>query len=144
LHIKIPQGIDEGAALRVAGHGLPAEEPGAPAGDLIVRVFSAPDSRFTRHGADLWRDENIDAADAVLGKKLRVPTLHGPVQVKIPPGTQSEDVLRLRNKGLPKYRQAGRGDVNLRMHIRIPRDPTPQERALYEQLKRLHESTKKT
>jgi molecular chaperone DnaJ len=74
----IPPGIEEGTALRVTGHGLPSPDPGGPAGDLFCVVTNAPDERFVRDGADLWRTERLDVADAVLGTELAVPTLEGP------------------------------------------------------------------
>jgi molecular chaperone DnaJ len=135
LKVRIPAGIDEGMALRVAGHGFPSNS-GGPPGDLYVLVHSAPDARFERIGSDLWRIEEIDVADAVLGTQRTVPTLHGNVEVTIPPGTQPDEVLRLRGKGLPQFGD-GRGDLNLRIRVRIPAELGPKERSLYEQLRAL-------
>jgi molecular chaperone DnaJ len=136
LKVRIPAGIDEGMALRVAGHGFPSEG-GGPPGDLYVLVHSAPDARFERAGGDLWRVEEIDVVDAALGTQLTVPTLHGNVEVTIPPGTQPDAVLRLRGKGLPQFGD-GRGDLNLRIRVRVPEKVSAKERALYEQLRALH------
>lgn len=110
----IPPGIEEGTALRVTGHGLPSPDPGGPAGDLFCVVTNAPDERFVRDGADLWRTERLDVADAVLGTELAVPTLEGPLTVTVPPGTQPGEILRLRGKGLPVYGQRYRGDLKHR------------------------------
>lgn len=135
LMIKIPPGIDDGMALRVPGHGLPGPEPGSPPGDLYVVVRTAPDARFERRGAHLWRTETIDVADAVLGTRISVPTLDGSVSTVIPPGTQPETVLRLRGKGLPYFGAPGRGDLNVRIRVKIPERLSRAERELYERLR---------
>ncbi len=134
LRVAIPAGAEEGMALRIPGHGLPSDEPDGMPGDLYVVVRSMPDPRFERAGADLWRFETIGVADAVLGTRLKVPTLDGVVEVTVPPGTQPDEVLRLRGKGLPVY-GGGRGDLNLRIRVHIPERPTAHERALYEKLR---------
>lgn len=137
LKVRIPPGIEEGTPLRIRGHGMPSEEAGGQAGDLYVIVRSAPDARFERIGADLWRRETIEVADAVLGTRLKVPTLGGDVDVKIPAGTQPDEVLRLRGKGLPRYGDRGHGDLKISIQVHIPEDVSAKERMLYEQLRRL-------
>jgi molecular chaperone DnaJ len=137
LKVKIPKGVDEATALRIEGHGMPSETAGGKPGDLYVVVRSARDPRFERVGADLWRRETISVLDAVLGAKLSVPTLDGEVEVTIPAGTQPDEILRLRGKGLPEFNGAGRGDLNLRIQVQIPEHPNAEERALYEQLRAL-------
>lgn len=134
LKINIPAGIEDGSVLRVAGHGLPAEQSGMPPGDLYVEVYARSDHRFQRHGADLWRTERLTVPDAVLGTRLRVPTLDGAVDVTIPPGMQPDEMLRLRGKGLPRYRHPGRGDLILRMEIVIPEKLSDEEREYYRKL----------
>jgi len=140
LKVSIPPGAEEGMALRIPAHGLPGPEPKSPPGDLYVIVVSAPDARFVRSGADLWRTETLGVADAVLGTTLKAPTLDGTVEVTVPPGTQPGEVLRLRGKGLPQFGERGRGDINLRIEIKIPERLTAQERALYEKLRGLGHS----
>jgi molecular chaperone DnaJ len=135
LKVSIPPGAEEGMALRIPAHGLPSPEPKGPSGDLYVIVAGAPDSRFVRSGADLWRTETLAVADAVLGATLKVPTLDGTVEVTVPSGTQPGAVLRLRGKGLPLFGTRGRGDLNLRIEIKIPERLTVEERALYEKLR---------
>ncbi len=134
LKITIPPGIEEGTVLRVAGHGMPGERPELVAGDLHVAVYSQPDSRFQRRGADLWRLQRVTVSEAVLGGKHRVPTLDGEVAVTIPPGTQPDEVLRLRGKGLPHFQGSGNGDLNLRIQVKIPERLSEEQRRLYEQL----------
>ena len=140
LSVKIPPGIEEGAVLRVAGHGIPA--PGAGiAGDLYVVVRSAPDHRFVRSNADLWRTETIAVADAVLGTELQVPVLDGaPVTVKVTAGTQPGTVLRLHGKGLPEFGKSRHGDMLVRIAVHVPERTSSAERALYERLRELNRS----
>jgi molecular chaperone DnaJ len=137
LAVKIPPGAEDGLALRVPGKGYAGAEPHAPAGDLLVVVRAAPDARFERQGADLWRLQEIDAADAVLGAEIGVPTLDGEVSVKVPPGTQPDSQLRLRGKGLPRFGARGRGDLYLRLAVRLPERPGAEERALWQRLRAL-------
>lgn len=134
LKVNIPAGFEDGMTLRVPGHGLPGGA-GAPPGDLHVIVFAAPDARFQRRGADLWRNETVDVTDAALGTRLVVPTLMGDVEVKVPPGTQPDEVLRLRSKGLPRLDGSGHGDLNLRIQVHVPDKLSDDEAALYEKLR---------
>lgn len=137
IKITIPAGIDEGGVLRVSGHGLPAEEAGIPDGDLYVSVYSQPDARFQRQGADLWQAVSLGVLDAVLGTELSVSTLDAPVQVKIPAGTQPDEVMRLRGKGLSSLNGSGKGDMKLRIQVVLPRELSDEQKALYQQLKKL-------
>ena len=111
LTVTVPVGVEEGMVLRVPGHGLPSPEAGGRAGDLYVVVRSAPDPRFERSGADLWRSETISLTDAVLGVDHEVPKLEGVATVKVPAGTQTGAELRLRRKGLPPFGVGARGDL---------------------------------
>jgi molecular chaperone DnaJ len=129
--------------LRIPGHGLPSSDVGGQPGDLYVIVRSEPDSRFERRGADLWRMETIEIADAVLGAKLKVPTLDGSVEVTVPPGTQPDEVLRLKGKGLPVFGARMHGDINIRIQVYIPEQLSTEERSLYEQLRKMGKSDKK-
>ena len=142
VRIRIPPGIEEGATLRIPKHGLPGEPSGEP-GDLYVVVYSTPDVRFQRRGADLWKAETIAVEDAVLGTKIHVSTLDGEVEVKIPPGIQPDEVLRLKGKGLPRAGSRARGDLKLgdlklRLQVQVPEAVTEEERKLFEQLRVLH------
>jgi molecular chaperone DnaJ len=142
LKVHIPAGLEEATPLRIRKHGMPSDEAGGPPGDLYVVVSSAPDSRFERVGADLWRREILEIADAVLGTRLKVPTLGGEVDVTVPPGTQPDEVLRLRGKGLQQFGGGGHGDLNLRIQVHIPEKPSADERALFEQLRALGQTGK--
>ncbi len=144
LLLHIPKGIEEGMRLRVPGYGLSASLPGVDPGDLLVEVYSRPDSRFQRRGVDLWRSESLYPDEAVLGARHIVPTLEGNVEVKIPPGAQPDEVLRLRGKGLPRYDHRGRGDLNIRLQVQIPTDPTDKEKQLYQTLQTERTKAKST
>jgi molecular chaperone DnaJ len=137
LEIDVPAGVEEGMALRVRGHGLPARERGQPSGDLYVVVRAAPDPRFERHGFDLWRTETIAVADAALGTRVEVPTLEGVAEVTVPPGTQPDAVLRLRGKGLPELGGGRRGDLHVAIRVHVPESLGAEERAVYERLRDL-------
>ena len=137
LKVTIPVGVEEATALRIPAHGMPSEEPNGVPGDLYVIVRSAGDPRFERAGADLWRSETLEVTDAVLGTTLTVPTLDGQVDVKVPAGTQPDEILRLRGKGLARPGGGGYGNLNVRIQVHVPENPTAEERRLYEQLRLL-------
>ncbi len=135
LTVKVPRGAEEGMALRIPRHGEPATEPGNPPGDLYVIVRTEDDPRFQRHGANLWRRLPIDIVDAVLGTRVIVGTLDGEVEIDVPPGTQPDSVLRLQNKGLPRFGSDTYGDLFLRVQVHVPETLTPRERQLYQELR---------
>ena len=135
LKVTIPVGIEDGAVLRVPGYGMASADPAGGAGDLLVAVHAAPDPRFERKGADLWRTETIEIPDAVLGTHIMVPTLRGSADTVVPPGTQPNAVLRLRGEGLPRYGDDGRGDMFVKMRVHVPEELGARERDLYEQLR---------
>jgi len=139
LSVKIPAGVEEGMVLRVPGHGLPSPEAGGAPGDLFVVVRSATDQRFERRGANLWRAETIEVAEAVLGTTVTVPALDGEVTAKVPPGTQPDTVLRLAGKGLPEFDGGRRGDLLVRLQVHIPESLSADERTLYDRLRALGE-----
>lgn len=136
--VRIPAGADEGMALRIPGRGGPAPEAGAPPGDLYVVVRTEPDPRFEHHGADPWRRVAIEVADAVLGSKVKTPTLDGEVEVDVPAGTQPDSVLRLKGKGLLHFGSETRGNLFLRIEVYEPERLSERERQFYEELRRSH------
>jgi molecular chaperone DnaJ len=142
LTVKIPAGVEDGMVLRVPGRGVASEDPQGKPGDLLVLVRSKPDRRFERRGEHLWRVETIEVADAALGTSLEVPTLDGEASVKVPPGTQSDSVLRLKGKGLPRFGGSGRGDLFLRVQVHVPERLSFEERKLYERLQSLSRKDK--
>ena len=106
-------------------------------------VQTAPDARFERDGTNLWHREEIPVADAVLGTRLDIPTLNGPVKVTIPAGTQPDSVLRLKQKGLPEFGGKRRGDLFLRLNVRIPEKLGAEERKLWERLRTVARAEKR-
>lgn len=137
LSVDVPAGAEEGAALRIAGHGLPSTAPGGPPGDAYVVVRSARDPRFVRRGADLWRTEVVSVPEAVLGTTRAVPTLEEDVTVTLPAGAQPGTVLRVPGRGLPHSGGPGRGDLHVAVIVAVPERLTRKERRLYEQLRDL-------
>jgi len=132
LEVNIPKGITDGSRLRLASQGAPSPT-GGPAGDLYLRVHIKPDPRFGINGHDLTMRLDLAPWEAALGSTVTIPTLTGPVQLRVPPGTQSGQVLRLRGKGLPK-RTGGNGDLLATVRIVVPKNLTEKERALFEEL----------
>ena len=120
LTIKIPAGIDNSESIRYGGQGE-AGEKGAPAGDLYIRVRVKPDSRFKREGYDVRSDVEIKFTQASLGDKIEIETVEGFVELKIPEGTQSGTVFRLKEKGIPKLRGRGKGDHLVTVKVKIPK-----------------------
>ena len=135
LSVRIPVGVEDGAVLRVPGHGLPADKQGAPPGDLFVVIRAAADPRFERRGADLYRAETIDVVDAVLGASIDVPLLDGRQSVDVPAGAQPDTILRLVGKGLPRFGGGPRGDLYVRLQVHVPERLTGRQRRLFEQLR---------
>jgi molecular chaperone DnaJ len=133
ITVKVPIGIDEGYQLRLRGEGEMAPNSGSP-GDLYVLVHIVPNELFMREGDELLYILMIGYPQAALGAEVSVPTLEGPTTVKIHPGTQPGEVIRLKGKGMPRFRGYGKGDLLVRVKISVPEKLTPQQRALLEQL----------
>ncbi len=119
IEITIPAGVDTGHRLRVAGEGE-AGERGGPPGDLYVYITVKPHPLFKRTGNDLILEQKISFAQAALGATIEVPTLEGTATLKIPEGTQTGTLFRLRGKGVPYLRGSGRGDELVRVRIDVP------------------------
>jgi molecular chaperone DnaJ len=142
ITVKIPLGIDEGYQLRLRGEGEMAPNGDEP-GDLYVQVHVVPNELFVREGDDLMHVLIISYPQAALGGEVSVPTLEGPATVKIHPGTQPGETIRLKGKGMPHFRGYGRGDLLVRLGIAVPEKLTTQQRTLLEQLaKELGEAAK--
>ncbi|MFB3888079.1 MAG: molecular chaperone DnaJ [Candidatus Bathyarchaeia archaeon] len=139
ITVKVPIGIDEGYQLRLRGEGDAAPQGGEP-GDLYVLVHIAPHEYFIRDGDELHYALTITYPQAVLGAEVQVPTLEGPTVIKIPPGTQPSEVLRVRGKGMPRFRGYGKGDLLIRVGIVVPDKVTQEQRRLLEQLADLDEN----
>jgi DnaJ-class molecular chaperone len=119
IDLKVPAGVEDGQQLRLSGQGEPG--PAGP-GDALVTILITPDSRFTRDGDDLRTELLVPLATAVLGGKVRTPTVDGEVLLTIQPGTTSGKLLRLKEKGWAK-KAGGRGDLLVRALVDVPADP---------------------
>lgn len=133
--VKIPPGIREGQRIRLAGKGQTGAG-GGPAGDLYLRVKLARHPDFRVEEGNLHYELELEPWDAVLGTNTMVPTLDGRVNLRIAPGTQNHQRLRLRGLGLPD-REGRRGDLLVEVRIEVPESVTPQEKDLWEKLKAL-------
>jgi curved DNA-binding protein len=135
VEVRIPPGVGEGSRVRVAGEG--GRAAGGRSGDLYLRVRIAPDPAFERKGHDLATTVRVPLTSAVLGGEAQVPTLDGPVGIRIPPETPAGQVFRLRGHGLPKPGEKGlRGDLLATLAVELPRHLTARQRELFEELRR--------
>ncbi len=136
LKLKIKPGARHGQKIRIKGKGGPGINGGTP-GDLYITYHIALPPEFKSDGQDLYVDVHVDAPAAVLGEKINVPTPEGSVaKINLPPGTSSGKKFRLRGKGLFK-KDGSRGDLYATIQIDVPKNPPPEERKLYEELKKL-------
>jgi len=134
FQVRIPPGITDGKRIRVPGQGEPGSG-GGEAGDLYLRVRHAAHPDFSTHGADVYHDLEIAPWEAVLGAEIPVPTLNGTVKLRIPPGSENGQQLRIRGRGLPKGKSGEHGDFHAVLSVQLPNHPSDQERALWEQLR---------
>jgi len=130
IKVKIPAGVDTGAHLRVRGEG---ESGTAGRGDLYVIIEVQPNPVFERHDNDVLTEINISLSKAILGDAVEVPTLNGKVSMKIPAGTQSGRIFRLKEKGIPDLHGRGNGDELVRVNVEIPTRLTSEQRRLIEE-----------
>ena len=138
VSMNITPGADTGTRLRLAGQG-DAGAPGAPPGDLYVFIRVAEDDLFERDGANIQCEVPITFAEAALGASVRVPTLTGRADLRVPPGTQSGRVLRLRGLGLPSLHNGRKGDLLVRVYVEVPARLSREQRELVERLAELDE-----
>jgi len=134
LKIKIPAGVDDNSSLRIRGEG---ESGMSSKGDLYVLIGVKPHSIFKREGNDLYTEGSISFAKAALGGEVEIPTLNGKVKMKIPAGTQSGKVFRIRGKGMPDLHGYGRGDELVRIRIKVPTSLTQQQKRLLEEFAKI-------
>jgi len=133
IKVKIPAGVDTGSNLRVRGEG----EPGAAGrGDLYVVIEVEPHHIFERHENDILTQIKISLSKAVLGADVEVPTLDGKAEMKIPAGTQSGNIFRLRDKGIPDVHTKEKGDELIKVIVEIPKNLTSEQRRLIEEFAR--------
>jgi curved DNA-binding protein len=132
--VKIPPGISSGKKLRIAGKGQQGAW-GGPAGDLIIKIIVAPHPVFGRKGDNLTVSHEITLTQAVLGTRVEVPTLDDKtLSLTIPPGTQSHTQMRIKDHGVPRFNKTGRGDLYVKIVVRLPKSLTPEQEELFKQL----------
>lgn len=137
IRVTIPAGVADGQRLKLRGHGGEAPQ-GGTRGDLYITFRIAPDNTFTRSGDDLYIRTALPLTTAVLGGEVNVPTLTGDVRMKVGAGTQPGGKMRLRGKGMPKYKkETERGDLIVTFDVHIPETLTDEQRALYTRLQQL-------
>jgi molecular chaperone DnaJ len=133
LKVKIPAGINDGESIRLSGQGE-AGQKGASAGDLYLRVNVLKHKKFVRDGYDIRTEEKISVKQAILGDKIDIETIHGTMTLKIPEGTQSGTVFKLKEKGVTKLQNRGIGDQFVKVNVNIPKDLKRKDRQLLESL----------
>ncbi len=133
VSVEIPAGVSENNYLTLRGQGA-AGPRNAPNGDLLVMIEVKDDERFERDGDNLVYDLPLSFSQAALGAAVAIPTPYGDERVSIPPGTQTETVLRLRSKGLPRLGQGGHGDLHIRIHVWTPENLTEDQARVLREL----------
>ena len=129
IEIRVLPGINTGERLRVSGEGN-AGENGGPSGDLYVAIKVRPHEIFRRDGLDIYCDVPIPFTTAALGGKVTVPTVTGPGEITIPPGTQNGTNFRLRGQGMPNINGGSRGDEYVRLLVQVPVNLSSEQKRL--------------
>ena len=133
LSVNIPQGVEEGTRIRLAGEGEPGSN-GGPPGDLYIFMSVKPHKIFIRDGHDLNCKATIKLATAALGGEIEVPSIDGSkIKLSIPSGTQSEDKFRLKHKGMRKLRSTACGDMYVHVHVETPINLSKKQKDLLEE-----------
>jgi molecular chaperone DnaJ len=139
--VDVPAGADEGIQLRLTGQGEPAPRGGV-AGHLYVVLHVQPHRFFKRQGNDLLLEMPINVAQATLGDEFAISTLDGKeVTLKVPAGTQSGRIVRIRAEGVPFLREHGRGDLQVHVKVRTPTELTDEQKKLFRQLAATFDTT---
>lgn len=134
IDLEIPAGVAEGMQLSMSGKGN-AGMNGGPNGDLIISISEKKHDHFQRDGQNLIYDLYLNFADAAIGTSVDVPTIDGTVKIKVPPGTQSGKIFRLKDKGLPAVQGYGKGDQLIHVNVWTPKKLNDEERRLLEKMR---------
>jgi molecular chaperone DnaJ len=137
FEVRIPAGVDTGSRVRVAGKGN-AGVNGGPPGDLYIVTEVEPHPVFERKGDNLYVKLPVSITEAALGAKVEVPTIDGPASIRIPPGTQSGQMLRLRGKGVQSLRSSARGDQFYEIQVVVPKVADEKSKEILRELARLN------
>lgn len=143
LSVDVPPGVDTGSRLRVSGEGEPGPN-GGPRGDLYLVIEVAPHKHFTREGNSILCEVPISFAQAALGTTLRVPTLSGEAELKIPAGTQTGTQFRMRGLGMPDLRGYGQGDQIVRVVVETPTSLSKRQKELLQEFQAVSEENPKS
>ncbi|OEU17602.1 chaperone DnaJ [Fragilariopsis cylindrus CCMP1102] len=139
IKVTVPAGVEDGNKLRVRGEG-DAGPNGGPAGDLYIFLRVKEDSNFRREGPEIYSEESISYLDAILGNSIKTPVVDGEVTIKVPPGTQPGQVMRLKGNGAPSLgNPTKRGDHYVTVKVDIPKDLSKDEEELIAKLRTLQE-----
>jgi molecular chaperone DnaJ len=133
ISVKIPAGVDSGTQVRIRNGG-DAGTRGGPSGDLYVSLRVAPHDLFVREDDDVHYELAVNFAQAALGTEIEVPTLDGPSKLKIPAGSQTESVFKIKHKGIPHLHGRGRGDQFVHMRVETPGSLSKKQRQLLQEL----------
>ena len=133
IMLNIPAGVDDGFSLRLGGEGAPSNTSGQR-GDLYVVLHVKPHKLFLRRGDHIYHQTKVSFPQLALGAKLSVPTLHGETKLKIPAGTQTGTLFKLRNKGIPHFRGFGKGDQFVEVTAETPTKLSRKQKKLFEEL----------
>ena len=136
LNVKVPPGVEDGTRIRYAGEG-DSGRSGGPKGDLYVVLSIRPHDYFERNGQDLHCVVPISFPQAALGAEIEIPGIDGPVNLKIPEGTQSGKELRIRGRGVPFLNEKGHGDLVVKVLVQVPRKLTRAQREVVQKLAEL-------
>jgi molecular chaperone DnaJ len=136
IEVFIPPGVDSNQIIKIPGKGDVGRKKG-PAGDLYVKINIAPHPVFKRKGDDLYVTLPIKITDAVLGGEIEIPTLEGKkIKLKISPGTQSGELIKIKERGIPHFSGYGRGDLYVKLIIKIPKKLTKAQKELLDKLRK--------
>jgi molecular chaperone DnaJ len=133
LKVRIPAGIHSEQQIRLSGEGAPGSA-GGPPGNLYVFINVERHDFFQRRGDDILIDLEINIAQAALGDEVKVPTVDGDASLKIPAGTQSGTVFRMRDRGAPRLNGSGRGDQLVMTQVKVPTNLNPRQKELFEEM----------
>jgi molecular chaperone DnaJ len=133
LEVKVPAGVETGSRLRVTGEGEDGVN-GGPSGDLYVFIHVAEHEMFERQGTNLYTSAPISFAQAALGADIEVKTLYGEQSLKVPAGTQTGTVFRLKGEGMPDLGGRGKGELYVAVSVVTPKSLDKEQRALFEKL----------
>jgi molecular chaperone DnaJ len=136
IEIEVPAGIENGQTMNLRAQGE-AGEYGAPAGDLYVNVRVLPHPKFKREKNNILSEEQITYSQAVLGDKIDIETISGITRMKVPAGTQSGEVFRIRDEGVPYLGKRGRGDQLVKIIVQIPKHLSREQKELIERLREI-------